>query len=303
RPFGEHVREVTRADLKGARSWGELHEHLAEYGLRLEKRGRGLAVSDGRQRVKASFVDRESSLARLEKRLGAWQPPGRDFPAGKSDRWQEVQGLRQAAERLWKRHELDQQQRAERLDRWEKNRAAKERPRLEERIRSASAQFDERLRSAYRKPAEARQAIERHARANGPEATARELTKQPSRFGRLRGRGAPVPSSDRRTAMVSARAAGNALRDLERVKQALEGVPRLSRKVPMPKRAGRRQVDRERPSKSDLARSAERLVKNLGWAVAARVMPVVHYQVLKLSLSIPRKVMEASLGRERGFHR
>ena len=303
RPFAEHVREVARADLKEARSWGELHEQLAEYGLRLEKRGRGLAVTDGHQRVKASFVDRESSLARLEKRLGTWQAPGRDFPAGKSDRWQEVQGLRRAAERLWKRHELDHQHRAERLNRWEQNRVVKERPRLEARMRTASAQLDERLRSAYRKPAEARQAIERYARANGPEATARELTKQPGQFGRLRGRGGPVPSSDRKTAIASARAAGNSLRDLERVKQALVRVPRLSRKVPMPTRAGRRQTDRERPSKSDLARSAERLVKNVGWALAARVTPVAHYQVLKLSLSIPRKIIEASLGRERGFHR
>ena len=303
RPFGEHVREVARGDLKEARSWGELHGRLEQYGLRLEKRGRGLAVSDGQQRVKASFVDRESSLARLEGRLGKWQPPGRDLPAGKSGRWRDIQELRQAAERLWSRHELDQRQRAKRLDRWESNKAIKDRPRLEDRMRTASGRLDERLQGAYRKPAEARQAIARHAKAHGAEATARELARRPASFGQLRGRGGPVPSSGRKAATTSARAAGNALRDLERVRQALARVPKLSRKVPMPSRAGRRRTDRERPSKSDLARPAQRLIKSVGWTLAARIMPVVHYQVLKISLSIPRRVMQASLGRERGFHR
>lgn len=301
--FGEHVREVARSDLKEARSWAELHGRLGEYGLQLEKRGRGLAVTDGRQRVKASFVDRGSSLARLERRLGKWQPPGRDFPAGKSERWGQIQGLRQAAERLWKRHASDQQQRAERLERWEHSRAAEDRPRLEGRVHAASRQLDQRLRDAYRAPAEARQAVERHAKRHGPEATARELARRPSSFGQLHGRGGPVPSSARRTATASARAAGNAIRDLERARQALARLPKLSRKAPLPAPTARRRGDRDRPSKSDLARTAKRLVKNVGWSLTARVMPVVHYQVLKLTLSIPRRVMEASLGRERGFRR
>ena len=299
--FGEHVREVARGDLKEARSWGELHGRLGEYGLRLEKRGRGLAVTDGRQRVKASFVDRGSSLAGLERRLGKWQPPGRDFPAGKSERWGQIQRLRQVAERLWKRHTLDQRQRAERLERWEHSRANKDRPRLEGRVRAASRELDQRLRDAYRKPAEARQAVERHAKRHRAEATARELARRPGSFGQLQGRGGPVPSSAHKTAIASARAAGNAMRDLERARQALARLPKLSRKVPLPAPTARRRGDRNRPSKSDLARTAKRLVKNVGWTLAARVMPVVHYQVLKLTLSIPRRVMEASLGRERGF--
>ena len=303
RPFGDHVREVARADLKEARSWGELHGRLAEYGLHLEKRGRGLAFTDGRQRVKASYVDRESSLARLEARLGKWEPAGRDLPAGKSERWRDIRDLRQAAERLWKRHELDQQQRAERLDRWERNRAVQERPRLEGRAHAASRDLDQRLRSAYRNPTEARQAVERHARRHGVEATARELARRPGSFGQLHGRGGPIPSSVRQTATGSARAAGSALRDLERARQGLARLPKLSRKVPLPAPATRQRRDRDRSSKGDLARTAKRLVKNVGWSLAARVMPVVHYQVLKLTLSIPRRVMEASLGRERGFRR
>lgn len=110
-----------------------------------------------------------------------------------------------------------------------------------------------------------------------------------------------MPSSAHKTAIASARAAGNAMRDLERARQALARLPKLSRKVPLPAPTARRRADRDPTSKSDLARSAKRLVKNVGWTLAARVMPVVHYQVLKLTLSIPRLVMEASLGRERGF--
>lgn len=56
-----------------AGSWGELHEGLAEVGMRYELRGLGAIVHVGEVRVKASDVDRQASLAALQKRLGAYQ--------------------------------------------------------------------------------------------------------------------------------------------------------------------------------------------------------------------------------------
>ena len=114
RPFGEHVREVARADLRQAQSWSELHKSLADYGLRLEKRGRGIVLTDGEHRVKASFVDRQSSLPRLEKRLGNYQPAtlGR-APEGRSERWRDIHQLRRTVDGLVRQRGAEQLERVE----------------------------------------------------------------------------------------------------------------------------------------------------------------------------------------------
>ncbi len=59
-----------------ARTWAELHEGLAEFGVVAKRRGNGLvfAQADGKQAMKASLLDRSASLPALEKRLGAFQP-------------------------------------------------------------------------------------------------------------------------------------------------------------------------------------------------------------------------------------
>lgn len=50
--------------------WGDLTRGLEAIGLRLERRGQGLVVTDGRTAVKASRVARECAMSRLEARFG-----------------------------------------------------------------------------------------------------------------------------------------------------------------------------------------------------------------------------------------
>ena len=61
--------------IKQAKSWAQLHEELAAKGMRYEKTGSGAVVFVGDVAVKASSVDRNASLAKLQKRLGDYQAP------------------------------------------------------------------------------------------------------------------------------------------------------------------------------------------------------------------------------------
>lgn len=60
-----------------APTWESLHAGLAEHGVILRRRGNGLvfAQADGPQTMKASLLDRTTSLPALEQRLGAFTPP------------------------------------------------------------------------------------------------------------------------------------------------------------------------------------------------------------------------------------
>ncbi len=59
---------------RGAQTWAELHAALAERGLRYERKGSGAIIWVGETAVKASEVSRDASFAKLEKRLGPYQP-------------------------------------------------------------------------------------------------------------------------------------------------------------------------------------------------------------------------------------
>ena len=59
--------------IKQATSWQELHLQLAEIGMRYEKTGSGATLLVGDVRVKASSVDRDASLSRLQKRPGPYE--------------------------------------------------------------------------------------------------------------------------------------------------------------------------------------------------------------------------------------
>lgn len=61
--------------IKRAQTWEQLHRELAAAGMRYEKTGSGATLFVGDIGVKASSADREASLAKLQKRLGAYQPP------------------------------------------------------------------------------------------------------------------------------------------------------------------------------------------------------------------------------------
>ena len=60
--------------IKNAASWGELHQRLAEQGLRFEKKGSGAIIFVGAVAVKASSVDRDFGMSKLCKRLGDFIP-------------------------------------------------------------------------------------------------------------------------------------------------------------------------------------------------------------------------------------
>lgn len=66
----QHVRLELRQRFRTSNSWAELEARLAAVGLRLERRGRGLVVTDGERKLKASRIDRQSSKGKLEKRFG-----------------------------------------------------------------------------------------------------------------------------------------------------------------------------------------------------------------------------------------
>src|SRR5712692_8528059 len=71
--FPDRVR-AHLAELRAARSWEELAATLARHGLRLERKGQGLVITDGKYQVKASRVARDLSLKRLEERFGVLYP-------------------------------------------------------------------------------------------------------------------------------------------------------------------------------------------------------------------------------------
>lgn len=60
--------------IKNATSWPELHQKLAEKGLRFEKKGSGAIVFVGDIAVKASSIDRDFGMSKLCKKLGEFVP-------------------------------------------------------------------------------------------------------------------------------------------------------------------------------------------------------------------------------------
>ena len=69
-----------------ARSWAELHQGLAEIGMRYERKGSGAIVWVGTTAVKASKVSRAASLSALQKRLGPFQSATADQAAHANQR-------------------------------------------------------------------------------------------------------------------------------------------------------------------------------------------------------------------------
>jgi hypothetical protein len=66
--------EEGAAIIKQAQTWEQLHRELAAKGMRYQKTGSGATVFVGDVGVKASDVDRNASLAKMQKRLGEYQP-------------------------------------------------------------------------------------------------------------------------------------------------------------------------------------------------------------------------------------
>jgi hypothetical protein len=79
------VEEAAPAMLR-ATSWAELHQHLADAGIRFERKGSGAVLHIGDTVVKASQADRKCSIGALEKRLGPFEPPSAEVLASVKQR-------------------------------------------------------------------------------------------------------------------------------------------------------------------------------------------------------------------------
>jgi hypothetical protein len=184
--FLERVRSVVGPDLREARSWGELERRLERHGLRVEPRGRGMVITDGRQQVKASAVDRSASRGSLEKRFGAALPDHireRSARAALSPQVQlVVEQVRGLDRRVWLDNDMaravqEREAARARLESfaWARQRAA-----------AAVRTMDAALAHAFRSPRDARTGIETMARERGIERTVEEVRSRAEQFGQLR---------------------------------------------------------------------------------------------------------------------
>jgi Relaxase/Mobilisation nuclease domain/Large polyvalent protein-associated domain 7 len=60
--------------IRAARSWREMHQALADIGMRFERKGSGAILWVGDQPVKASGAGRDCSMSASQKRLGEFEP-------------------------------------------------------------------------------------------------------------------------------------------------------------------------------------------------------------------------------------
>ena len=256
--------------LRAARSWDELEATLARYGLRLERKGQGLVITDGRQQVKASRVARDLSLRRLEQRFGIPYPE-REPSA------QARETLSPAVEQVTKA--LDEHERVAAL-KGDRTRADQElaaaRERLQrvngaiERVRRTSERFDAALARVYQDPAAARARLTRTAVEIGTDRAAALLGTEPERLGALktiarrRTSGLGVGHDDRQARLAAPSAALRA-RELAEAQHALGALARGEgeRGIPQQERSGR-EAERSaeatrREAEGLVSRAAERL--------------------------------------------
>lgn len=212
--FVERARREAGPHLAGARSWAELERGLAEHGLSVRVEGRGLVVTDGVQKAKASDIDRAVSRANVERRLG---------PLGEYRARQAVAGrtldehAAQHVDRAPRAPQVQQQRTPQRVPPQQRDVAARtmaepapvervrhpQQPKLAAPERTAPAPadpffrpppthreaargFSRELRALYADPRAARQAFVEAAQRRGPERAASALGTEPHRFGALR---------------------------------------------------------------------------------------------------------------------
>jgi len=71
--FKELATEISKPIFEDSKNWQELKENLKEKGLHLEKKGRGIILTDKKDYIKCSSIDRKYSLTNLEKNLGKYE--------------------------------------------------------------------------------------------------------------------------------------------------------------------------------------------------------------------------------------
>lgn len=300
RVFTEKVVELVRQDFRQAKSWDELHRGLADMGLKLEKRGRGLSVTDGEQRAKASDIDRKSSLKGLESRLGIWQPPTPEKVVEhrvEPGRFGDIQELKQVADDLVTTRRAEQAQDQAIADkRFEADFAKREHERAVSQEQGASQKLDSWLAKVYREPEVVRQIIDSVAKRSETEvAKVRDLLqRKPEALGKLHGRGRLFANKERWAAKDAARNLHHLAKDwISKWRGLSQKVKPL---MPSP------EADVAPPARQSLRleRSASGLVQRLGWKLAYKVLPAPQLRVLGLVLKATRKlrrVMDQGLDR------
>lgn len=222
-------------ELRASRSWTELEERLAAHGLRLERKGQGLVITDGTHQVKASRVARDLSLRRLEARFGMPYPE-RQPSAGPPER--SPQSLSPAVEQV--RSAIDEHQRIAAL-KTERSRAEQDlaaaRDRLQridaamERVQHMSQKLDAALSRVYAEPATARASFARASAELGTDRASALLGAEPERFGALktversRALGLVVTHDDAQARSAAPSAAARA-RELAEAEDALRALAR-----------------------------------------------------------------------------
>lgn len=178
--FLERVRGHVR-DYRAATSWRDLEALLAEDGLKLERKGQGLIITDGSRQVKASRIARDLSLKRLEARFSVlYAERGQEPPVSPAvarvARDLRALDRREADATTAYQTRLGTSLEARRLVVMEA---------AAERVRRTSADFDRGLSVVYRDPAVARKAFEEHVVTAGREHAMRQFVDAPERFGAL----------------------------------------------------------------------------------------------------------------------
>lgn len=168
--------------LQRSTNWGELERGLAAQGLRLQRRGGGLVVTDGKHRVRASRIYRRGSYGWLEKRFG------RSFERWRKDRRALLDAIDRYQETT-RAHDHLVRQRKRSSRRWkDAEKLVRHRKEARQASQEAARRVNRALAQIYH-PADlrsARRRIAAHARRHGWEATAQQLAKRPGRYGRLR---------------------------------------------------------------------------------------------------------------------
>lgn len=169
-------------EYRKASTWAELETRLAADGLRLERKGQGLVITDGEREVKASRVARDFSFARLQERLGPYQqrtiPQSADLdPAAQAVSHTKAAERAKELDRAISRATHDADAAGKYLDAitWAKGRAS-----------AAGANFDRTLARLYVSPDDARALFDQAVKDTGRDAAVRVLTERPRAYGPLR---------------------------------------------------------------------------------------------------------------------
>ncbi len=173
-------------ELRAARSWSELQETLAAHGLRIERKGQGLVITDGGRQVKASRVARDFSLRRLEERFRAPYPGREQEQARREPPSPDVAQLRGALAEYEQVAALEHRRERATTDLYATQAQLYELDRAIAAVRAAEEAFDRALATVYRDPQAAREQFRGAVVQVGPERAAEWLKAEPERFGALR---------------------------------------------------------------------------------------------------------------------